>query len=243
MLTLLNEKPNDKKACLSWINSLQNVDGGFGDRPGWNSRLYSTYYAVHAIEMLTGNINKGITTKKIKTEKKEIPEGVYSIFQAQHKTPSGGTGMVDTLATLNFNLVGVKTLESEVMSGGGMSQVVKKAREYVEEKGYPLEIVDCPENYRHRLQWFSGMSGDHCSNMLVPPEMSGNEKEIYLSLYNEGLQRHPWHEFKEKVILPALKLGTLFYPELDFTMMNAYMVYDEGLDGPVSYTHLRAHET
>ena len=35
-------------------------------------------------------------------------------------------------------------------------------------------------------------------------------------------------------------MGTLFYPELDFTMMNAYMVYDDGLDEKVGYNAVPA---
>jgi len=170
----------------------------------------------------------------------KIPEGVYSIFQAQHKTPSGGPEMVDAIAAMKFNFIGVKTSEKEVIESNGMSEVVRKAREYAKGKGYPLEIVDCPENYAHRLQWFGGMSGDHCSNLLVPPEIAEKDREIYLLAYNEGLKRHPWNEFKNNVIQPMQEMGTLFYPELDFTMMNAYMVYDDGLDGQLGYNAVPA---
>ena len=239
MLKLLGDSLQDQKTSLNWLNSLQNADGGFGDRPGWNSRLYSTYYSIDAIEMLTGNVNAGITDKKMEIKAKEIPEG-YSIFQAQHKTPAGGTEMVDAIAAMKLNFIGVKTTEKEVIQSEGMSETVKKARRYADEKGYPLEIVDCPENYAHRLVWFSGMNGDHVSNLPIPPDLTEVEKENYLQLYNEGLKRHPWNEFKEKVIEPALKLNTLFYPELDFTMMNAYMVYDEGLDGHTGYNAVPA---
>ncbi len=235
LLKILGEKPKNYQACLNWLNSLQNIDGGFGDRPGWNSRIYSTYYAVHAIQMLTGNVKSGIEKKKVQFKKKEIPEGLYSIFQAQHKTPSGGTEMVDSIAAMKFNFIGVKTTEKEVLDGKGLSETVSKAREYARQKGYQLEIVDCPENYAHRLVWFSGMNGDHCSNMLIPPSMTDSQNQDYLNLYDEGLKRLPWEEFREKVIKPAEEMGTLFYPELDFTMMNAYMVYDEGLDGKVGY--------
>src|SRR5665811_1943691 len=55
-----------------------------------------------------------------------------------------------------------------------------------------------------------------------------------------GLKQHPWMIFKEKVIQPMLKLGTLFYPELDYTMLNAYMVYDDGLDGHAGYNAVPA---
>lgn len=239
-LKTLGAVPRYEEACLNWLNSLQNADGGFGDRPGWNSRIYSTYYALDAIDMLTGNVHTGITEKQKEKKLKEIPEGVYSIFQAQHKTPSGGAEMVDAITAMKINLIGVKTTEKEVLAGNGLSETVAKARKYAKQKGYPIEIVDCPENYAHRLVWFSGMNGDHGSNMLIPPDMNDEERETYLSLYNEGLNRHQWEEFKDKVIAPALQLNTLFYPELDFTMMNAYMVYDDGLNGNFGYNGVPA---
>lgn len=240
LLNLLGEKPKDTGACLNWLNSLQNSDGGFGDQPGWNSRIYSTYYAVHAIQIITGDVKNSIEKKTIPVSKKEIPEGVYSIFQAQHKTPSGGSEMVDSIAAMKFNFVAIKTTEKEVLTGNGTSEVVTKARQYAKLQGYKLEIVDCPENYAHRLVWFSGMNGDHCSNMLIPTDLTKKQSRIYRALYNEGLKRYNWEEFKAKVIKPAKELGTLFYPELDFTMMNAYMVYDDGLDGNLGYNAVPA---
>ncbi|MGM0377650.1 MAG: prenyltransferase/squalene oxidase repeat-containing protein [Bacteroidota bacterium] len=241
ILKTLGEMPKESEACLRWLNSLQNADGGFGDRPGWSSRLYSTYYAVHAIEMLTSNLAKGIYEKQIPVNKKNtIPEGKYSIFQAHHKSPAGGTEMVDSVVAMGLNLIGVKTTEKEVASSNGMSRIVLNAREHAEKKGYKIEILDCPENYAHRLEWFSGMKGDHCSNILLPPNMSKKEWENYIQAYNEGLKGHSWNLFKIKVIKPMLEIGTLFYPELDYTMMNAYMVYDDGLDGKPGYNAVPA---
>ncbi len=52
ILHQLDAAPTDPAGCLKWLNRLQNVDGGFGDRPGWRSRLYSTYYAVHSLTLL-----------------------------------------------------------------------------------------------------------------------------------------------------------------------------------------------
>jgi hypothetical protein len=48
----------------------------------------------------------------------------------------------------------------------------------------------------------------------------------------------PWSRFKAEVIAPTLEVGTLFYPELDHGMVNAYMVYDDGLDGRPGYNAL-----
>ena len=115
-LDALGARPANVKSCVEWLNTLQNADGGFGDRSGWKSRLYSTYYAVHALEILTGNVRQAINTKTVSVNSQIIPEGRYKIFQAQHKTPAGGTGMVDSLAVMKLNLVGVKTREMDTAS-------------------------------------------------------------------------------------------------------------------------------
>ena len=240
-LKALGAEPLNVDDCIVWLNSLQNYDGGFGDRPGWSSRLYSTYYAIHSLEMLTGDIEKAISEKRMtNSSKTRIPEGKYSIFQAHHKSPPGGIEMVDAVVSTGLNLIAVKTTEAEVVNNGGISEVVSIAREYMKEKGYPLEIVDSPENYRHRFKWLSGMEGNHISNFMIPPDLSSEERDIYLLSYDAGVHSYDWPIFKEKVIRPMMDLGTLFYPELDYTMLNAYMVYDEGLDGNIGFNGVPA---
>ena len=240
-LKSLGSEPADVNACLRWLNSLQNIDGGFADRPGWNSRLYSTYYAVHSIAMLTGDVEEGIWEKRIAGDTSSgIPDGIYSIFQAHHKSPPGENEMVDTAVEIGLNLIAVKTTEQQVIDGRGRSELVIRARQYAKEKDYPVEIVDSPENYRHRLQWFSGMPGNHASNFMIPPDLSVEERDIYLTAYSAGLEGYDWTVFKSKVIQPMLNLGTLFYPELDYTRLNAYLVYDEGLDGHTGYNAIPA---
>ncbi|GHB73127.1 hypothetical protein GCM10007390_29030 [Persicitalea jodogahamensis] len=235
-LKTLGSKSADEKACLRWINSLQNPDGGFGDRPGWKSRLYSTYYAVHSAQLLAGNARRGITQKQMTDETTAtIPEGKYRIFQAEHKSPPGDSSMVDAAAEMGFNLLAVKITEKQIDTLEGMSQMVKQARAYAKRKGYSLEIVDFPENYSHRLQWPSGQRADHVSNLLIPPNLSTSELSAYNAAYQAGKIGLPWTDFKEQVIKPMLKLNTLFYPELDYTMTNAYQVYDDGLDGQAGY--------
>jgi hypothetical protein len=241
ILKQLDSGPEHPESCLLWLNSLQNSDGGFADRPGWYSRLYSTFYAVESIQLLTGDVKNGIQEKSItENHSKKIGEGIYACFSAQHKTPSGGNDMVDSIAAYKLNLIGIKTTEKEVIESEGMSKIVRDARTYAGQKGYKLEIVDCPENYAHRLEWFTGQKADHGSNMLFPPDLSGENWRKYATAYREGLKGLPWEEFKSNVIRPMLNLGTLFYPELDYTMLNAYMVYDEGLNGNTGYNAIPA---
>ncbi len=236
-LKTLGSSPRDVEGCVKWLNSLQNADGGFGDRPSWNSRIYSTYYAVHALQLLSGDARKAISRKTVIEREKVIPEGTYFIFQAHHKSPVGGKGMVDSVAAMKLNLVAVKSKEKDVNLNEGISTSVKEARAYAKQKGYPLEILESPENYSHKVRWMNGQKADHVSNFMIPPNLSTEESEIYKVAFKAGQSGLNWPEFKEQVIAPvqSLRFGTLFYPELDYTMINAYMVYDDGLDGELGY--------
>lgn len=226
----LGSEARDREGCLAWINSLQNADGGFGDRPGWNSRLYSTYYAVHALHGLAGDAAKAIRKKDVAPDAASIPEGAYSIFQAHLKSPSGGAEMVEAARAMGFNLVGVKTNTPD-----GPRVPVEEARRHAREKGYPLELAGNPENYEHKLQWLGGHPAHHVSNWLVPPGMTDDQRRRFSAADAAGRQGLPWPRYKAQVIAPVLETGTLFYPEMDYGMTNAYMVYDDGLDGRPGY--------
>ncbi len=226
-LKSLGSAPQDAERCLAWLNSLQNPDGGFGDRPGWPSRLYSTYYAVHAIAALAGDAKRGIRPKRAVRSEPEIPEGKYQVFQAHLKAPAlegdSATAMVERVRTMRLDFIGAKTAD------------VAEARAYAASRGYRLEIVACPENYPHKLRWLGGHPADHVSNWLIPPEMSEAQQRIFAAADRAGRQGLPWNEFRRQVIRPMQQMGTLFYPEMDYSMVNAYMVYDDELEDQAGY--------
>ena len=222
-LDALGSAPADAEGCIKWLNSLQNADGGFGDRPGWNSRIYSTYYTVHALHILVGDARKGIREKIASSIETVIPEDKYKVFQAHLKTPfmanDSQTKMVEEMRAMRLHLVGAKTDD------------VNEARAYVKEHGYDLDVLACPENYLHKLLWLGGYPANHISNWIIPPMMSKHERATFLSADEAGKKELPWPAFKRRVVYPVLEMGTLFYPELDYSMVNAYMAYDDGLDG------------
>lgn len=228
----LGAGPRDREACLAWLNALQNADGGFGDRPGWASRLYSTYYAVHALHALTGDAAGAIRVKDVAPKGDAIPEGAYSIFQAHFKSPPGGAEMIEAARAMRFNLLGVKTNAPDAPKAP-----LDEARRHAREKGYPLELVANPENYDHKLEWLGGHPAHHVSNWLVPPALTGDQRRRFDAADAAGRLGLPWSSYKTQVIAPLLAIepGTLFYPEMDYGMANAYMVYDDGLDGRPGY--------
>lgn len=236
-LHVMNSKPKKDKLCMEWLNSLQNYDGGFGDRPQWKSRIYSTYYALESLKLLTGNATTAITEKLLGQDVEVIPEGRYSIYQAHQKSPSGGKGMIDSIVAMKLNLIGIKSKEKAIDLDKGISPSVFNNREYAIKKKYPLEVLEFPENYSHNLIWDNGQKADHVSNFLIPPNLSMEEGQIYKKAFLAGQKGLTWNNFKKQVIHPIqnLKGGTLFYPELDYTMLNAYKVYDDGLKNGDGY--------
>ncbi|MDQ3621524.1 MAG: terpene cyclase/mutase family protein [Verrucomicrobiota bacterium] len=51
-LAQLGAAPADRAACLQYLHSLRNADGGFGDRAGWESNPMAAYYAAGALQAL-----------------------------------------------------------------------------------------------------------------------------------------------------------------------------------------------
>ncbi|MHB1035882.1 MAG: prenyltransferase/squalene oxidase repeat-containing protein [Pirellulales bacterium] len=52
ILKHLGSEPADCDACIRYLHSLQNADGGFGNKPGWLSNPMATYYALDALAAL-----------------------------------------------------------------------------------------------------------------------------------------------------------------------------------------------
>ncbi len=74
VLSLLDAEPVFVPSCAEWVIGLQNHDGGFGDRPGWRSRLYSTYYAVHSLALISPGIEANAA--RLKTDQPSLsPQG------------------------------------------------------------------------------------------------------------------------------------------------------------------------
>lgn len=62
-LRTLGSAPSDSVGVARFINACQNADGGFGDRPGWSSRLPPTDYALMAAQALSGDAARVIQSK------------------------------------------------------------------------------------------------------------------------------------------------------------------------------------
>ena len=220
-LEQLGARPEDAGKCVRWIQSLQNEDGGFGDKPGWRSRLYSTYYAVEALEML-GWDEKSPKQKKTGTGMSPLRCGGQGlgVFQALMKVPVVDPGDLPGLQARGLDLLGLKSYDF------GKAQELQMAARKMDP---PMEVVLCPEAYPHRAVWIGGPKFHHIANPTLNPSWCEREQSIWKAADEAGKLGLPWPEYQRQVIRPLRQMGSLVYPEQDFEMEFALAAYDEGL--------------
>ena len=244
-LKALGSEPIDKPACINWINSLQNSDGGFADQPGWSSGLFSTYHAVHALDILTGSAQTGITTKKVPVPNSSpIPDGLYGIYHAHHKTPNGGSEMVDVIdKELKYNFIGIK---NKFYTYNASYADIQPAIDYAKTQGYLLEIVPIPEFHNQEITYPGGRVGDHIANYAFPPNLTAEQIQSADAANDAGMKALRWKDYQEQVIRPMQKLGTLFYPEWtngtsnEKSWLYSWYKYDDGVYGNGGYNAIHA---
>lgn len=256
-LSLLNSEPADLPACTSWLLSLQNHDGGFGDRPGWRSRLYSTYYAVHSLgliaqmtrpasnspvapdEVLTelagtrweGQANQLIPSRAVAVPHDAPPvDSSLRIHQALFKTPVVSPEDLHGLKQRGFSLLAMKTDDFTAAERLLNTDLVSNGT---------MTVVLCPEAYPHRLRRFGGAVLHHVGNFTLNPRWSGTERAVWQAADKAGQKGLAWADYQQQVLRPLIGLGSLCYPEQDFEMEYALSAYDDGLYGNGGYNALQ----
>ncbi|QDU93015.1 prenyltransferase/squalene oxidase repeat-containing protein [Lignipirellula cremea] len=225
-LRLLDAEPTDAAGCIAWINRLQNADGGFGDQPGWRSRLYSTWYAVDALAAVAGDPRPAITAKTVDVkEPTALPAGL-TIYQGVCKAPLLAAEDLPGLASRGFSWLALKSEDFALASS--LRAVGLKQEPAV-------EVVLCPEAYPHRAQRWGGASLHHIGNFTLDPDATAAERAVWDKAHEHGQANLSWREYGRQVIGPMRRAGSLVYPEQDFEMEHAYQAYDAGLASDEGY--------
>jgi prenyltransferase beta subunit len=219
-LKLLGEVPKKPEQTLAWLNTLQNADGGFGDQPGWRSRLYSTYYAVDALAQLGTDARSGITSKQVRRPRLEpIADGEFRIYQALFKVPVVAESDLEGLHQRGFNLLGLKSDKFDDAT---------RLPPTLGERKLPLDIILCPEAYPHRLLGLGGVELNHVGNFTLDPRWTAAEQAAWRTADEAGQKNLPWSEYRRTVLEPLRRNRVLSYPEQDFEQEHAYIAYGDG---------------
>jgi prenyltransferase beta subunit len=253
VLNLLRAEPSAASDCRNWLLSLQNHDGGFGDRPGWRSRLYSTYYALHSLALLSpidgeseestrplsniagtklfGIPNRVIPSRRVANPPSpELADPSLKVYQGLFKTPLVTLNDLDGLRRRGFDLLAMKTDDFSTATP------FQRADDRTDK---PLSIVLCPEAYPHRLRRSGGTVLHHVGNFTLDPRWSESERDIWRAADNAGRKGLAWRDYQQQVLKPLQKIGSLCYPEQDFEYEFALSAYDDGLYGRAGYNAIQ----
>jgi hypothetical protein len=89
-LDLLSAHPKNMNACIRYLISLHNSDGGFGNRPGLPSTAMSTWYAVDALKTLHALDKLGSLPGKDRSGASADLSG-YKVFTVQFQASGNGS--------------------------------------------------------------------------------------------------------------------------------------------------------
>ena len=265
VLQLLGAEPADAAACRSWLLSLQNHDGGFGDRPGWRSRLYSTYYALHSLAILgeRESLRKGgrhhttnrserfgsqsaletIAGTNLPNARRAIPARRVAVPPAQPETDPSfriyqglfKTPLVEPDDLPGLSRRGFNLLAMKTADFSAAAAVRKSA--HSAEK--PLAIVLCPEAYPHRLRRSGGALLHHVGNFSLDPLWSPSQREAWRTADSKGREGLRWPDYQKHVLKPLQQIGSLCYPEQDFEYEFALSSYDDGIYDRFGYNAIQ----
>jgi hypothetical protein len=191
-LQLLGAAPARRDACVAWLHSLANNDGGFADRPGWNSSPMATYYALDALEALGALEGLHIEKARSAARRPRLPADLraFSIQIEAHGQGSPAEA-VDLAAHLRFRLWGAKNAKAGW---------IQRAQEIADQRHVPVRFFVANEEYGTWVKVPGLGTYSHTSDIIGP---AGAEAGPPLS--NQGVVS--WREFRERRLTPLVKGG------------------------------------
>jgi hypothetical protein len=269
VLHLLEARPDRLRECVDWVNSLQNHDGGFGDRSGWRSRLYSTYYAVHSLALLTtmGDTCQGARSKPDADQAPGVEDDAGTLDSLMgtslawavergimtKRVPSPKIDPIpEGVFEIYQGLHKIPVIEPDDLNGlrrrgfhllALKSDDLQRAEpllEAIRKKRLPMDVILCPEAYPHRLRRFGGPLLHHVGNFTLNPSWDAGQRQKWTTADESGRKGLDWDDYQRQVLNPLQQLGSLCYPEQDFEMEYAYSAYDDGVYGRNGYNAVQA---
>ncbi len=195
-LRLLHSQPKDRAACIRYVLSLRNEDGGFCDRPGWYSNAVATFYALDTLKALDAldAINeqtsgaKSTSSNRVSSSR-PLPDGlnVYSVQIEAHGQGSPRDAVL-LARSLKIHLWGAKNAKPEWIA---------RAQSLADRQQVPVRFFTANEEYGTWVH-FDGMGTySHTSDIVAPASSN-----IGSSLANQGVVN--WQQYREQRLDPLV---------------------------------------
>lgn len=189
-LKLLDAGPSNRTGCVTYLHSLFNEDGGFGDRPGWASNPMATYHALDALSAL-GVLESPRTNRVTATSRRPpLPSGlkVYSIQLEAHGRGSPAEA-VDLARALRIHLWGAKNAKPDWIA---------RAQSLADKQKVPVTFFVSNEEYGTWVDVPGFGTYSHTSDIIAPANV-----DIGPSL--AGKDAVTWSEFRDRRLAPLTK--------------------------------------
>lgn len=189
-LKMLGAETRQKEKCLSYLQSLANADGGFGDRPGWQSNPLATYYALDALNALVALETLEKLPRRAPRSRAALPDNlnIWSIQIEAHGTGSPQEA-VDLAGALNIHLWGAKNAKP---------QWLNRARQLADAQKVPVQFFVSNEEYGTWVDVAGLGTYSHTSDIMAPAN-----QPIGAPLANKGAVS--WTAFREQRLAPLRK--------------------------------------
>lgn len=186
-LALLGAVPTNRDACVEYLHSLRNSDGGFGDRPGWSSNPLATYYTLEALAALDALKLQSPVRQRAANKPPALPANL-KIFSIQLEAHGKGSPAeaVDLAGSLRVHLWGAKNAQPEWLA---------RAQAIADERQVAVTFFVADEEYG---TWVSvpGMGTySHTSDIVAPAGVDRGK-----SLADAGVV--PWTEYRQRRLAP-----------------------------------------
>jgi hypothetical protein len=195
-LKLLGAEPAHRDACIGYVHSLANADGGFSDRPGWLSNASATFYALDALETLGALDTISSLRRAAPLARMVLPAGlkIYSIQIESHGTGSPAEA-VELARSLKIDLWGAKN---------GKPGWAARVRAIAAEKKVPVTFFTADEEYGTWVDIPGLGTYSHTSDLVAPAGA-----DIGPPLGTRAAPPAPvsWPEFRARRLAPLERAG------------------------------------
>jgi hypothetical protein len=186
-LNLLEAEPAKRDACVQYLCSLWNADGGFGGRPGWPSNPLASYYVLDALTTLGAFGRMTQARRQPARPRKSLPTdlNVYSIQIEAHGQGSPAEA-VDLAAALRIHMWGAKNATPEWIAS---------AQSIADQRRVPVKLFIANEEYGTWVNVPGFGTYSHTSDVIVPAGANFGP-----SLASRGVVS--WPEFRQLRLAP-----------------------------------------
>ncbi|MEW6303640.1 MAG: prenyltransferase/squalene oxidase repeat-containing protein [Verrucomicrobiota bacterium] len=189
----LGAAPAQRERCVAYLLSLQNEDGGFGERPGWASNPLSTYHALDALAALDALNEKTFATRPPKAPPMISVLRHLNVYSIQIEAHGKGSPAeaVDLAQSLRIHLWGAKNATPAWLA---------RAQAIADEQRVPVKFFVANEEYGTFVHAPGFGTYSHTSDIIAPAGA-----DIGPSLAKAG--DVTWEQFRERRLAPLMKGG------------------------------------